>query len=284
METRKEFYVVSEIWDMDLSCRARTVFAYLSYCSNRNGESFPSVARIAKECGMSENTARRKLNELIDKGFISSRPRMVKTINGNRQTSNVYRILLERGSRKSAPKPPESAAEKKKAEKLPEAPAQAKPEAPAPAAMNALPGMQPASAAPPAKKPEDDDEAGLERLLERLDLKRFSEDGYAARALEFAITDLWYAEQTKICGDLISKKRMRRRLKELDQDAIDDVMDSMGEEGIENKASYIKACLYNAPMRANARIAVQCAGLRTSSLLREGRKRSEYGNDPFCRE
>ena len=108
MSTRKEFYVVTSVFDKGLSSRAIAVYAYLSYCADKNGECFPAVKRIAYECKASCSTIRRALKELEEKGVISSTPRMMRAEEGGRQLTNLYRLLALRLPVKAAQQPDET--------------------------------------------------------------------------------------------------------------------------------------------------------------------------------
>lgn len=79
------------VFKSDLSTRARIVFMYLSYRSNKENTCFPSIKTIARECGMAVSTVKRALNDLDIAGYIEKNPRFR---DDNGQTSNLY-ILIE---------------------------------------------------------------------------------------------------------------------------------------------------------------------------------------------
>lgn len=79
------------VFKSDLSTRARIVFMYLSYRSNKENTCFPSIKTIARECGMAVSTVKRALNDLDISGYIEKNPRFR---DDNGQTSNLY-ILIE---------------------------------------------------------------------------------------------------------------------------------------------------------------------------------------------
>ena len=257
IEKRKEFYVTSLIWNEELSCFAKAVLAYMSYCANREGVCYPSMRRIAEECHICRNSALKAVNELVNKGLISKEVRIVKTARGVRQTSNLYRLLTPRGDRKPAPKADE--------------PVQTF----LPATAESMPS--PTSAAKREKRsaqkqtvPRDDalfegggGADGPEPLLERLNLSGLFENRQAAKAIELAIRELWYTDSFRFKGEAVSRRRVRERLNELDIDAIDTVMHRFANaDNAADKTAYLKALIYNAPLQSNALIGQGIAAIK----------------------
>lgn len=225
METkRKEFYLSTDVWADELSCHAKSVLAYLSFCANTSGESFPSLRTIAKECSVCRNTARKGIRELQEKGMISIQPRMIVTVSGTRQTSNQYKLLTAKGERK--PKP---------AERL------------------FYPTVEPA----PERKEDTEGDGKLDELIERLELESIYRGDPTGKALELAIKELWYSTSFRFKGENIPQKLVRERLKALDVDAVESVIDSIGRYNKSDQAAYMKACIYNAPLKSSAAIASQ---------------------------
>lgn len=244
-EKRKEFYVTSLIWNEELSCYAKTVLAYMSYCANREGVCYPSMRRIADECHMCRSSAIKAVNELVEKGLISKEMRAVNTARGSRQTSNLYRLLAPRGERKPAPK-----ADMPVQQILPVTAVSE--QAPIPAAKR---GEKPAHKPPEPLTECDGVRDGPEPLLERLNISGLYRNKPAAKAIELAISDMWYTESFRFKGEAISRRRVRERLNELDIDAIDTVMDEFANaENAADKTAYLKALIYNAPLQSNALI------------------------------
>lgn len=89
------------IFKSDLSTRARIVFMYLSYRSNKENTCFPSIKTIARECGMAVSTVKRALGDLESSGYIRKVPRYR---DDNGQTSNLY-TLVEQNQLESVPLP-----------------------------------------------------------------------------------------------------------------------------------------------------------------------------------
>lgn len=78
--------VSKKVWELDLKPNLKLVALALADFANEAGECWPSVATIAKLCGIDQRRVRRLLNQLIAFGVIQKRPRF----EGNRQKSNVW--------------------------------------------------------------------------------------------------------------------------------------------------------------------------------------------------
>lgn len=68
----KGFGMVSNtvIRDPEISLREKAVYAYLSSYANANNELTVSVNRIASECGITQSTVKRILEQLKEKNII----------------------------------------------------------------------------------------------------------------------------------------------------------------------------------------------------------------------
>ena len=90
----KFFILKNEIFECELDVYEFKVYAYLCMRADRiTGTCFPSAARIAAECRISESQVRKVTASLESKGFISKEKRFHKTVRGkNYQASNLYRI------------------------------------------------------------------------------------------------------------------------------------------------------------------------------------------------
>ena len=84
MAKRKTFYVSAAIFELPLSAYAIAVYCYLSFCADRQGSCFPSIATIAERCGMSRTTAKKAKQELKDAGMIRAEEAYVPCANGRR--------------------------------------------------------------------------------------------------------------------------------------------------------------------------------------------------------
>ena len=86
-------HTASEIvFKSTLSTRARVVFMYLSYRSNKENTCFPAIKTIGRECGMGVSTVKRALSDLCDEGYIKKDSRYR---DDNGQTSNLYTLMSE---------------------------------------------------------------------------------------------------------------------------------------------------------------------------------------------
>lgn len=89
-ERRKNwFWDSNEIFSSDLSAYAKLVRLYLARCANSDRQAFPSYNRIAKDCGISRDTAKRAVSELEEKGWIE-KSHQVK--DDGEHLSNIYSL------------------------------------------------------------------------------------------------------------------------------------------------------------------------------------------------
>lgn len=90
----KFFTLKNDIFDCDLDTYEFKIYAYLCMRADRETNTcFPTAARIATDCNISESQVRKVTGSLERKGFISKENRFFKTIKGkNHQTSNLYHI------------------------------------------------------------------------------------------------------------------------------------------------------------------------------------------------
>ena len=85
--------VLSEVFDKSLtSGNARLVLLALADCASEDGACWPSLRKLKKKSGVSEETVRKYLHAFEAIGLISSEERYDV---GGRRTSNVYTINLE---------------------------------------------------------------------------------------------------------------------------------------------------------------------------------------------
>lgn len=255
MSKRKEFYLSTDVWDKGLSCSAKTVLAYLSYCANRAGECFPSIGRIASESSVCKNTARKAIGELKTRGLLTSRERIEKGKKGVIQRSNVYTLLTSRGL-------PEGYEPKENAKENANANANAKEPSPiSKAAPEPAPGSVPAAA--PAAVPQAWEDplgdAELRLLLDRLDLRNIYAEGGMGKALELAITELWFSESFRYKGRSVPRAQVRYRLRELDVDALDTAIRSVLSQDYRDRPALLMACIYEAPLRSGVETALSIA-------------------------
>ena len=79
-----------EIYQSELSHRARAVYMYLKDRSDKDSRCWPAIRTIAKELGLSRSTVKRALDDLCQAGLLVKEPR--RRENGG-CTSNLYRLL-----------------------------------------------------------------------------------------------------------------------------------------------------------------------------------------------
>ena len=88
-----------------LDTQSQALFVWLCAYADDEGQCFPSIKRLAKDCRTSRDTIIRRLAVLCDKGLLEKRARY----NDGQQTSNLYQIMLVRvgaeegGSREQPP-------------------------------------------------------------------------------------------------------------------------------------------------------------------------------------
>lgn len=72
--------------------QAQVLFMWLCRYADEDGQCFPSVSTLAKNCGVSEATIKRKMIVLVESGFITRIFRKNKKTGAN--ASNLYQIML----------------------------------------------------------------------------------------------------------------------------------------------------------------------------------------------
>lgn len=72
-------------FDADLQNKTFRVFALVVTYADKNGECFPSIAKMAKKLGVSRQAIQNQIRKLVDKGYLKSCPQTSRT--------NIYKIL-----------------------------------------------------------------------------------------------------------------------------------------------------------------------------------------------
>lgn len=85
---------MTNAFQSDLKPRARLVLNCLALHSNKEGQCFPSIKTIAKECGYSINTVKRALDDLVEAGFVVKEARFDTERKHGGQTSNLYTLNI----------------------------------------------------------------------------------------------------------------------------------------------------------------------------------------------
>lgn len=81
------FWDSNSVFDSDLSANAKLVRLYLARRADEERKAWPSYNRIAKDCGVSRDTAKRAIAELLEKGWIQ---KIVREKDSGEHISNVY--------------------------------------------------------------------------------------------------------------------------------------------------------------------------------------------------
>jgi len=72
----------------------KLVLICLANRSDKNGQCYPSIKTIAKDCCCSDRTVSRSLGGLIRKNMLESKPKYKKVGNGFKQGSNLYTLKI----------------------------------------------------------------------------------------------------------------------------------------------------------------------------------------------
>lgn len=85
---------MTNAFQSDLKPRARLILNCLALHCNKDGQCFPSIRTIARECGYSVNTVKRALDDLVKAGFVVKEARFDKERKHGGQTSNLYKLNI----------------------------------------------------------------------------------------------------------------------------------------------------------------------------------------------
>lgn len=77
--SRGWFWDFNEVLDSDLSIYAKMVRIYLARCADRERKAWPSLATIAKHCGIGRQTVIRAIKTLIDEGWLRKETRRTES-------------------------------------------------------------------------------------------------------------------------------------------------------------------------------------------------------------
>ena len=88
------FLLPNELFHLGLSGGAKLVYAYLLYCEDRKTyQCYPSYKKIGRNTGMSVNTVKKYVEELVDKGLVATENTTVISKDGKpRNGSLLYTI------------------------------------------------------------------------------------------------------------------------------------------------------------------------------------------------
>lgn len=96
---------MTNAFQSDLKPRARLVLNCLALHCNKDGQCFPSIKTIAKECGYSVNTVKRALDDLVKAGFITKEARFDTERKHGGQTSNLYTLNIVKPKKEESKSP-----------------------------------------------------------------------------------------------------------------------------------------------------------------------------------
>ena len=84
------FPLPKALFRLGLGAGEITVLAFLMYCEDRKTyQCHPSYSTIGSACGMSNNTVKKYVGSLVRKGFLCTKPTMVKTRDGRSHNGSL---------------------------------------------------------------------------------------------------------------------------------------------------------------------------------------------------
>ncbi len=87
---QRRFTLPNEVFQLDLSPRAKLVYAYLLYCEDRRThQCWPSYQQIGINTGMDKKTVRKYIAELVEKGLITTENTSVITRAGVKRNGTL---------------------------------------------------------------------------------------------------------------------------------------------------------------------------------------------------
>ena len=252
MAKRKTFYVAAAIFDAPHSAYAVAVYAYLSFCADKQGVCFPSIETIAERTGMSRSSVKRTLTLLEQEGLIRSEATRQQSRSGKvRRGTNRYHLLnLPAGTVPSEPTPRVS-------------------ENPPPGSERTYPRVSENREINNDSKDimgdvpsvvttgrEATDRDALDGIFKSLHLELFYDQEFA-QSVKQTVQNMYDAPYTVVNGQRIGNEAVRERLKLLTINHIDHVQRQLDEHGAEvvNGERYLAACIYNAPVDLMVKLA-----------------------------
>ena len=260
MAKRKTFYVSAAIFDTPLSAYAIAVFAYLSYCADRQGSCFPSIATIAERCGMSRTTVKKAKDELKQAGLIRTEKAYMPCTNGKRrQSANRYQLLtiphqsVRNGTRDDRPTGRETTCPRS-CDDRPSGRETAAPWSCGDREINNNSNITMGDVPSVGHnggdaENETDGQTDLNAIFEKLHLDLY-EDTTFARAIEQTIRQMYYAAYLRADGRRVPREEVRERLRQLLIEHIDFLQTQITEraEEVRDGSHYLAVCIYHAPI------------------------------------
>ena len=88
------FSLPNEVFLLGLSAGELSVYSFLKRCENRKThQCWPSIRTIGEAVRMSENTVRKYIHQLEERGLIASEPTTVTTKSSGRRNGNLLFTL-----------------------------------------------------------------------------------------------------------------------------------------------------------------------------------------------
>ena len=92
--TRKFFFLPNEVFLLGLSAGELAVYSFLKRCENRKThQCWPSIRTIGEAVSMSENTVRKYIRQLEERGLIVTESTEVITKTGEKRNGNLLFTL-----------------------------------------------------------------------------------------------------------------------------------------------------------------------------------------------
>ena len=87
---RDYFPLPKEIFSLGLSAAEIAIYAYLLFCEDcQTFQCWPSYRKIGEAVGLSQNTIRKHIRSLEERGLLVTEPTMVTTKNGCKHNGNL---------------------------------------------------------------------------------------------------------------------------------------------------------------------------------------------------
>ena len=91
---RDGFFLPNELFQLGLDYGELAVYSFLKRCENRKThQCWPSIKTIGKAVNMSENTVRKYIRQLEERGIITAEPTEVITKAGEKRNGNLRYTL-----------------------------------------------------------------------------------------------------------------------------------------------------------------------------------------------
>ena len=91
---RDGFFLPNELFQLGLDYGELAVYSFLKRCENRKThQCWPSIKTIGEAVGMSENTVRKYIRQLEERGLITTEPTKVITKSSGRRNGNLLFTL-----------------------------------------------------------------------------------------------------------------------------------------------------------------------------------------------